>query len=114
VALALLPMAALLKWMRRERPFREHVMFLLSFSNCIWLASILTLPVLWKYPGTAALLQQLIGYAYVGVGFFAFYASPTRLRTSGRFAVYVAVDAVMTLFWTYLLMIGVLLTVLLI
>lgn len=112
VALALLPMAGLLKWMRRERPFREHVMFVLTFSNSLWIASILTLPLFWNFLGGATVLMQLVGYAYVGLGFFAFYPSQTRLRTAGRFTVYMAVDVLLSLLFGYALAVGVLLTVL--
>lgn len=112
VALALLPMAALLKRMRPGRPFREHVMFVLTFSNSVWLASILTLPLFWKFIGGATVLMQLVGYAYVGLGFFAFYPSRTRLRTAGRFTVYMAVDVLLSIVLGYALAVGVLLTVL--
>lgn len=112
VALALLPMAALLRRMRPERPFREHVLFLLTFSNSIWLLSILMLPLYWKFAGGATAVLQLLGYVYVGLGFFAFYQARTRLRTVGAFAVYVVTDLALSLLLGYLLMVGVLLTVL--
>ncbi|HEX6040458.1 DUF3667 domain-containing protein [Longimicrobium sp.] len=112
VALALLPMAGLLKLMRRERPFREHVMFLLSFSNSVWLMSILTLPLYWLSQAGATVLMQVIAYVYMGLGFFAFYASRTRLRTAGLFAVYVVSDLVLSTLFGYALSVGVLMTVL--
>lgn len=112
VALTLLPMAFLLRLMRRDRPFREHVMFLLTFSNSVWLVSILSLPLFWKFEGATSVLMQVVAYAYVGLGFFAYYQSRTRLRTAGRFAVYMVTDLVLSLLVGYLLMAGVLLTVL--
>lgn len=112
IALALLPMAALLKTMRRERPFADHVMFQLTFSNCIWVLSILSVPLLLVAPQWAVLVLQLGGYAYIGRGFFAFYAARTRALTALKFAGYVAVDLTLTYLVGALLFGGVLLSAL--
>jgi Protein of unknown function (DUF3667) len=112
IALALLPMAWLLKRMRPERPFHDHVMFMLTFSNCVWLLSIASLPLMRIAPQAIVLVLQLVGYVYVGIGFFSFYAAPTRARTSLRFAGYVAADLFLTYAVGFLLGAGVLLTVL--
>ena len=114
VALAILPMALLLKAMRRERPFRDHVMFLLTFSNCGWLLSLLSLPLMRVAPAAAALLLQVLVYVYIGRGFFTFYRARTRAVTALKFAGYVVLDMVMTYIVGVLLLAGVMLTVLLV
>ena len=112
IALALLPMAWLLKRMRPERSFHEHLMFQLTFSNCVWLLSILLLPLMRVASSATLLGLQLLAYAYIGVGFFTYYAARTRLRTSLKFAGYVAADMALTYAVGFLLGAGVLLTVL--
>lgn len=112
IALALLPMAWLLKRMRPERPFHDHVMFQLTFSNCVWLLSILSLPLMRVASSATMLGLQLLAYAYIGVGFFTYYAARTRPRTALKFAGYVAADVALTYGVGVLLGAGVLLTVL--
>lgn len=112
IALALLPMALLLKTMRRERPFSDHVMFMLTFSNCVWLLSILSLPLMRVAPNATGLALQVAAYTYVGRGFFAFYASRTRPRTALKFAGYVVADLVVTYAVGLLLLAGVVWSVL--
>jgi Protein of unknown function (DUF3667) len=112
IAVALLPMAALLKLMRRERPYAEHVMFMLTFSNCVWLLSIATLPLLPLLSDWGGIAVQALSYIYVGIGFFAFYWSGTRMRTSLKFAGYVVADFTLTFAVGIALAAGVLLSVL--
>lgn len=112
IALALLPLAWLLRMMRRERPFHEHLMFVITFSNCVWLLSLLLLPVMRVGSQTAALALQLLGYGYVGIGFFAIYGSPSRMRTGLKFAAYVVADLALTALVGFVLGAGVLLSVL--
>jgi hypothetical protein len=112
IALALLPMAWLLKRMRPERPFNDHVLFMLTFSNCVWLLSIATLPLMRVASQATVLGLQVLGYGYVAVGFFSFYRARTRLLTSLKFAGYVAADLLMTSLVGFVLGAGVLLTVL--
>lgn len=113
IALALLPMAALLKLMRRERPFADHLMFQLTFSNCVWVLSILFIPFVLVAPMWATLALQLAGYVYLGLGFFAFYAARTRTRTALKFAGYVVADLTVTYLAGALLFAGVLFSALL-
>lgn len=112
IALALLPMAWLLKRMRPERPFNDHVLFILTFSNCVWLLSIATLPLMRVASQATVFGLQVLGYGYVAVGFFSFYRARTRLLTGLKFAGYVAADLLMTTLVGFLLGAGVLLTVL--
>jgi hypothetical protein len=112
IALAMLPMAWLLKAMRRERPFHEHLMFVLTFNNCVWLLSIALLPLMRVASQPAILALQMLGYGYMGVGFFAFYASSSRVRTWLKFGAYVVADVALTTLAGFLLGVGVLLSVL--
>jgi hypothetical protein len=112
IALALLPMALFLNAMRRDRPFADHVTFLLTFSNCVWLLSILSVPLMLVAPVAATAGVQLVAYVYVGVGFFSFYRARTRALTTLMFFGYVLADQVVTYIASMLLMFVVLLTVL--
>jgi hypothetical protein len=112
IALALLPMALLLKAMRRDRPFADHVMFMLTFSNCVWLVSLLSVPLMLVAPGAATVGVQLLAYGYIGVGFFSFYRAQTRALTALKFFGYVLADLTVTYVVGLLLLAAVLLSVL--
>ena len=112
IALALLPMALLLKAMRRDRPFADHVMFMLTFSNCVWLVSLLSVPLMLVAPGAVTVGVQPLAYVYLGLGFFSFYRARTRALTALKFAGYVLVDLTVTYTVGLLLLAAVLLSVL--
>jgi hypothetical protein len=112
IALSLLPMALLLKAMRRDRPYADHVMFLLTFSNCVWLVSLLSVPLMLVASTAATVAVQLVAYAYIGVGFFSFYRARTRALTALKFAGYVLADLAVTYTVGLLLLAAVMLSVL--
>jgi hypothetical protein len=95
-ALALVPLALILRLLQRDRPLRDHITFLLVISNAVWLVSFLTLPLL-LLNETAAVIATMVGmYLYLGIGFFAVYPARTRSRTAVRFAAFAVSDLVIT------------------
>jgi hypothetical protein len=96
VALGLLPMVWVLRVLDRRGTAHENLIFMLTFSNAIWLMSLLLLPFALWFPKPHELAMYVVTYAYLGVGFFAFYATPSRARTAFRFSAFVLADLIVT------------------
>jgi hypothetical protein len=95
-ALALVPLALILRLLQRDRPLRDHITFLLVISNAVWLVSLLALP-LFLVSETAAVVATMVGmYLYLGIGFFAVYPGRSRAHTAVRFAALAVSDLVIT------------------
>jgi hypothetical protein len=91
-ALALLPLVPLLRLFDRRRSWADHLMFILSASNGVWLYSLLLLPLALASLAVHQIALAIALYTYLGIVFFAQYRAATTARTAGRFAVFVAVD----------------------
>jgi hypothetical protein len=105
-ALAVLPLVIFLKLMDRHRAWHEHLMFMLSASNGVWLVSLLVLPVAF----VGLVLHQLaivaVAYGYLAIVFIPIYAARTRVRTAARFAIFASLDFAASLaFWTLLVVV---------
>jgi hypothetical protein len=96
-ALLLLPLAALLRRMKPQRPLRDHVMFMASITNATWLACILLLPL--SFLGRAPFLvgAQLAGLGYMVWGLVRMYPGTTRTRTGLRVAGFVLANYLLIL-----------------
>jgi hypothetical protein len=94
-ALAVVPIALVLRLIQRGRPLRYHLTFFLVASNAVWLVSLVGLPLaLVSRPlHSAAVLVAM--YVYLGIGFFAAYPGP-RSSTSMRFAAFAVIDFIIT------------------
>jgi hypothetical protein len=96
IALALFPMVGVLKLLRRHEPWYHHFLFMVGFSNVVWMVALLILPVSVLSPRLHGLVVLLATYAYLGVGYFAFYRERTRLKTASRFIAFALADFVVT------------------
>jgi hypothetical protein len=111
-ALALLPLVPLLRRFDRRRSWSDHLMFILGASNGVWLYSLLLLPLVRISLPLHQAVVMLALYVYLGIVFFAQYPAATRLRTVGRFAVFVGVDLALSLLLSVVLFVAVYLSVL--
>jgi hypothetical protein len=95
-AFALLPLVPLLRAFDRRRSWAEHLMFILSASNGVWLYGLLLLPLAFASMQLYQLVIAFGLYTYLGIVFFDVYPAATRMRTLGRFAVFAVVDFVLS------------------
>jgi hypothetical protein len=105
--LALLPMTLILGLMYRDRPRRDHFMFLLVMSNAVWLVSLLAVPLMFVSQNVGVLAMYAGMYVYYAVTFFGIYGSQSRARTAGRFLVFVTADFVVRSLMSALLTIAI-------
>jgi hypothetical protein len=105
---ALLPMTMILGLMYRDRPRRDHFMFLIVMSNVVWLVSLLAVPLLFVSESAGVLAMYAGMYLYFAVTFFGTYGGQSRARTAGRFLVFVASDFVVRSLMSALLTIAIL------
>jgi Protein of unknown function (DUF3667) len=111
--LALLPLVPLLRAFDRGRAWTQHFLFILSASNGVWLYSLLLLPLALVSVRFHQVIIVFPLYVYLGVVFFAHYRAATRLRTTGRFAVFALTDFVVSIMLSTVLFAIVYLSVLL-
>ncbi len=91
-ALLLLPLAALLRRMQPQRPMRDHVIFMASITNTMWIACILLLPLAFLGPMVFIAVAQTVGMGYMGWGIARMYPGTTRTRTGLRVAGFILAD----------------------
>lgn len=96
VALALFPMVGVLKLLRRNQGWYQHFVFMLGFSNAVWLVTLLMLPLAVWNDQVYGYIALVVIYIYLGVGYFAFYRERTRLKTAAKFLVFAVADFVVT------------------
>ena len=96
IALALFPMVGVLKLLRRHEGWYQHFVFMVGFSNVVWLAVLLMLPIAVWNPKVYGLVVLGVSYIYLGVGYFSFYREPTRLKTASKFIAFAVADFVVT------------------
>lgn len=96
-ALLLVPLAALLRRMQPQRPFRDHVMFMASITNAMWIACILMIPLV--FVGKWAFLAgaQVVGIGYLAWSVARMYPGTTRARTGLRAAGFIVADYLLTI-----------------
>jgi hypothetical protein len=110
-ALLMIPMAAVLRWMQPARPFRDHVLFMVTLTNTIWIACILLMPLALVGRMAFALSAQAVGIGYTIWGLARMYRAPTRTRTGLRVAGFILADYVLTIPLMLLLQILVMLSI---
>jgi len=97
IALAVLPLAGMLKLLRWHEGWYKHFAFVVGISNVVWMVAFLLLPVaLWNQRVHAPIVF-LATYGYLAAGYFAFYRERTRLRTTGKFIVFAVADFIITM-----------------
>ncbi|MFN2398522.1 MAG: DUF3667 domain-containing protein [Gemmatimonadaceae bacterium] len=96
VALALFPMVGVLMLLRRSEGWYQHFVFMLGFSNAVWLLTLLMLPLAVWNDRVYALIALILIYVYLGVGYFAFYRERTPLKTTSKFVLFAVADFVVT------------------
>jgi hypothetical protein len=113
-ALALLPLVPLLRAFDRRRPWGRHLMFLFAASNGVWLYSLLLLPLALAGVRLHQIAIAVVLYTYLGIAFFGHYRAATAARTAGRFAIFAALDFVLSIVFSTVLFTLVYVSVLLI
>jgi hypothetical protein len=96
-ALLLVPLAALLRRMKPERPLRDHVLFMASITNAMWIACMLVMPVAFLGKWAFVACAQVVGLGYLGWGIARMYPGATPTRTGLRVAGFVLADYLLTI-----------------
>lgn len=96
-ALLLLPLAALLRRMNPQRPLRDHVLFMASITNTMWIACILLIPIAFVDKWAFVACAQVVGLGYLGWGIARMYPGRTRTRTGVRVAGFILADYLLTI-----------------
>jgi hypothetical protein len=96
VALAVFPVAAVLKLLRRREGWFKHFAFVVGISNVVWVIALLLLPVAVWNPRFHGLIVLVATYGFLAAGYFAFYRERTTLGTTGKFAVFAIADFIIT------------------
>jgi len=96
IALAVFPLAGVLRLLRRREGWYKHVAFVLGMSNVIWVVALLLLPVAMWSARVHGPIMFLVNYVYLAAGYFAFYRERTRFRTAGKFAAFAIADFIIT------------------
>lgn len=96
-ALILLPLAAVLRRMKPERPLRDHVLFMTSITNAMWIACILLMPLTLLGRGYFLAGAQAVGIGYLVWGISRMYAGRTRALTVARAFGFVVADYLLTI-----------------
>lgn len=95
-ALLLFPLAALLRRMQPRRPLRDHVLFMASITNAMWIACILLLPLVFLGRTPFVVGAQVAGIGYMAWGVARMYPGTTRTRTGLRVAGFILADYLLT------------------
>jgi hypothetical protein len=95
-ALMMVPLAMVLRRKNRSQPLANHLMFMVSITNSMWVVCILISPVMLLGPVAFTIAAQLVGITMFGLGIFGLYPARTRLRSVLRLAGFLAVNLVMT------------------
>lgn len=107
-ALLLVPLALVLRRMQPQRPLRDHVLFMATLTNAMWIVCILLVPLAFLSRGVFLASAQVVGIGYLAWGIARMYPGATRTRTSLRVAGFVMADYVMTIGVTLLVQMAVL------
>jgi hypothetical protein len=91
-ALSLIPLALVLGLLWRERPWREHALFLLVAWNAIWLASLIISPLLKVNTTVSVIADYSATYLVLAFAFFSFYGWRPVVPAVARFLAFVAAE----------------------
>jgi hypothetical protein len=111
-ALLLLPMALLLRRMDRSRPLADHVLTMASITNSAWITCIVMIPLafLGKWGFLAA--AQLASMGFMSAAIIHFYPAATKVRTGLRVAGFLLGSYAGAVVLSFVMMLGVIMSVL--